>query len=81
MAAAPEYPPSARPDALLYCHRIRSIGPRGAANLLAPCSSRGAGRSRTLPVAGVPSNLLGLAHSRALVPLPLLETLQSGRQC
>lgn len=39
------------------------------------CSLRGAARIRTLPLAGVPPNLLGLADGHALVPLPFF------RQC
>lgn len=52
MAPTLQYSPSAQPDVLLYFHLFRSVGPRGGANLLAPRLLQGAGRLRTLPVAG-----------------------------
>lgn len=41
------------------------------------CSLRGAARIRTLPLAGVPPNLLGLADGHALVPLPFFPPTQA----
>lgn len=70
--------PSAHPDGLLYFHLFRSVGPRGGANLLATRLLRGAGRLRTLPAAGAPRNLSGLAdRCAALVPLPFFSASAS----
>lgn len=90
MAPTPEYPPSAHPDALLYFHLFRSVGPRGGANLLARgCSAALAGseppprcwHATRSERTGRRTRFSSTSPFFRQREQPLLETPQRARQC